>query len=111
MSQWAKTTFVIDSLPSESFEGYSNGDNWNGWACPFFNQETAERVLRASERNNYTWQYDEQADAFIVRSSDDPVDYEPEVFTATKVQIDEKSLMLYGIGAYSWIWEAAEPVG
>lgn len=109
MTQWAKTTFVIDSLPSESFEGYSNGDNWNGWACPFFDRATAERVLQASEQNNYTWQYDTEADAFIVRSTDDPEDNEPEVFGATKVQVDETKLTLYGIGAYSWIWEEGQP--
>lgn len=110
MTQWTKTTFVIDSLPSESFEGYSNGENWNGWACPFFDHATAERVLRASEQNNYTWQYDTQANAFIVRSTADPDDYEPEVFSATQAQVDDKAITLYGIGAYSWIWEEAEPI-
>lgn len=108
MNSLRKATFVIDSIPDVTFEGYTDGDTWNGWACPYFEKSEAERVLEASQANHYSWSYDSEQDAFIVRSEDDPEEYEPEVFGAVKRNVEDNGqVTVYGIGAYSWIWELA----
>lgn len=48
-----KTTFVIDSIPDAIFTGFTDGDDWNGWACPYFEKSEAECVLKASEANGF----------------------------------------------------------
>jgi len=106
MNNLRNATFVIESIPEETFQGYTDNDTWNGWACPYFKKSEAERVLRASEANRYIWSYDTQQDAFVVRSEDDPEDYEPEEFKAVKRTLEGGGeVTVYGIGAYSWIWE------
>lgn len=100
--------FVIDSIPGIHFEGYSAGDTWNGWACPYFEKAEAERVLKASEKNGYEWTYDPEADVYLVTCNDDPSEYEPERFSSTRRNAEDgKEIVVYGIGAYSWIWEKA----
>lgn len=110
MANWEKAQFSIDSIPSKTFEGYSNGDDWNGWACPFFEFETAQQILKLSEANGYSWSYEADNDTFAVRNSEDPADYSPEEFAGTKIQVDGHEFTVYGIGAYSWIWEVAETI-
>jgi hypothetical protein len=108
MNSLRKAVFVIDSIPDVIFEGYTDDDTWNGWACPYFEKSEAERVLQASQANHYVWSYDSERDAFIVRSEDDPEDYEPEVFEAAQRNVEDSGqVRVYGIGAYSWIWELA----
>ena len=55
MGTFVNSSFTIDSIPEQMFEGYSDGDTWNGWACPYFERMVAEKVLRASEANGYRW--------------------------------------------------------
>lgn len=100
-----KTRFCIDSLENETFEGFTDGSDWNGWACPYFTRQVAETVLKASEKNGYKYSYDEQNDAFVVTNIEDPEDYEPEVFAAVKLSVEGEEITTYGIGAYYWIWE------
>lgn len=97
--------FRMDALGNEVFEGFTDGSDWNGWACPFFVKAVAEKVLKASEKNGYLHSYDKEKDAFIVTNTEDPEDYEPEIFEATKITIDNEEVVVYPIGAYYWIWE------
>jgi hypothetical protein len=110
MGNWMNSNFSIDSILRQTFEGYTQGASWNGWACPYFERTIAERVLRASEANNYNWRYDSESDAFIVQSKDDPEDYDPEVFNGVKINIADMEIVVYGIGAFSWVWEEISTV-
>ena len=100
--------FRIDSLPDLVFDGFSDGDHWNGWACPYFSRQEAERVLKASTAIGFQWTFDEQQNAFSVRNINDPEDAEPESFEGIQMDINGKTQTLYGVGAYSWIWEFAD---
>lgn len=108
MSQYRRTRFVIDSLPGKSFEGVTDGSDWNGWACPRFERAEAERVLRASEPNGFAWTYDQASDQFVVTNESDDADSAPEVFRATTVRMNGERIKVYPVGAWSWIWEEAE---
>lgn len=37
-----KSKFQIDDGPI--YEGYTNGNHWNGWACPYFTREVADQI-------------------------------------------------------------------
>jgi hypothetical protein len=108
MPEFEKARFNIDAIPDTVFEGYSDGDTWNGFACPYFEKDVAEHVLRASVRNGYSWTYDADRDAFIVRSIQDPPDYEPEEFLGQSIMVNGQKITVYGIGAYFWIWGMVE---
>lgn len=98
--------FCMDAIEGE-FRGYTNGDSWNGWACPYFVRSVAEQVLIASELNGYRWTYDAARDVFSVRNEEDSADYETEEFAGLDITVGEQAMRVYAIGAYSWIWEIA----
>ena len=92
-----KSTFTIDSIPGQQFEGFTDGEDWNGWACPYFPFETAQKIVAAHDPK--TARYDEENDQFIFTVGD-----EEEVYPA----VSENDRKLYPIGNGSWIWEISE---
>lgn len=94
--------YLVDA--DEAFDGYTDGEVWNGFASPYFERAVAEQILKSSHKRGYRALYDQEQDAFIVSHSDDPTDYEPEVFGAQKILVDGKELNVYPVGAYSWTW-------
>lgn len=105
LREFKRACFSNDMLGNAYFDGYTDGDSWNGWACPYFTQDIAEAVLKASEKNGYIWSYDETAACFLVRHNEDPEDYEPEMFAGVKIQVEGHEIIAYAIGAYSWTWD------
>lgn|SRR5688572_24851672 len=103
--EFQRARFTIDSLPNRIFEGFTDGDTWNGWACPYFSRDVAESILQASENNGYSWTYDAKTGSFIVHHHDDPKDSEPELFNGVWINIDNESILVYAIGAYAWAWD------
>lgn len=102
--EFTSAQFFMDAIEGV-FEGFTNGDTWNGWARPYFEQSAAEQVLEASEANGYRWTFDDARDVFSVRRMEDPDDYGPEEFAGLDITVGEQSFRVYPIGAYSWIWE------
>lgn len=93
-----ETEFSIDTLGSKVFEGYTQGEEWNGWACPYFTFEQAEQVVKAhSEKGLKAW-YDPDTDAF---SFEIEASNEIDTFKAEEIE----GQRLYPIGASCWIWE------
>lgn len=39
-----KSKFQIEEGPI--YEGYTKGNHWNGWACPYFTKEVADQIAR-----------------------------------------------------------------
>jgi hypothetical protein len=100
------TRFKNDSLGFNSFEGYTKDESWNGWDCPYFAFEQAQKVLKVHNQlrriTNEAPQayYDSSTDSFIF-----PVDKEEcEIYTA----VIENNQKYYAIGAFVWIWEEVE---
>lgn len=100
------TNFKIESLGYETFEGFTKDEDWNGWDCPYFTFEQAQKVLKTyNTLRSVIGQkglayYDSAADGFIFPTNDED---EPEIFAAT-VENGEK---YYPVGAFCWIWEEA----
>lgn len=83
--------------------GYTEGILWNGWSTPYFEVDEAIKIME--EFNSYEPEhpimYVEANDTFIHKIADDEI----ELWKGKNYQTDEGIKHLYGIGAYSWVWE------
>ena len=89
-----KSKFQIEDGPI--YEGYTNGNHWNGWACPYFTRQIAEQIAREvnADAPYCTMHYDKVNDAFIYKANgDDECVY----------KANEKGL--YPIGNGDWRWD------
>lgn len=99
------TNFKIESLGYETFEGFTKDENWNGWDCPYFTFEQAQKVLKTYNmlrsligQKDLAY-YHSAADVFVFPTSEE----ESETFAA----IIENGQKYYPVGAFCWIWEEA----
>ena len=90
--------FSIDTLGDKVFEGFTNGEEWNGWACPYFTFEQAQRVVKAQTEMGLKAWYNTNADAFSFE-----VDASDEIDSFPAQEIEGKKL--YPVGTSCWIWE------
>ena len=98
-----QNVFVINDFEYPHI-GYTNGDRWNGWATPYF--EFAEALVIMAEYNidrpECPMTYNKITDTFYVAETE----YTSEcVWEGFDCQTEEGIKHLYGIGAYSWIWD------
>ncbi|MNB76602.1 hypothetical protein D3C75_232710 [compost metagenome] len=116
-----KTNFTIMEW-EQSFEGYTSGETWNGWACPYFTKEAGIKLCEYTRSGRY----DEVADWFVfaIEGQEDVVtdqvlldirnhpdvdlieDYE--VYKPEEINVNGESLKVYGIGYGWWIWDEVE---
>ncbi|WP_263788949.1 hypothetical protein [Salinibacter grassmerensis] len=96
--------FYPDVDPDTTFSGYTKGDTWNGWACPYFEKDVAEQVAehysqedQYDHEEEYWAEYIPEEDAFAFHNHEYE---EPREFGA--VAFDGHKL--YPIGAYCWTW-------
>lgn len=99
--------FGTDATPGP-YRGYTKGDDWNGWATPYFEFEVAIHVARDSSRLNDGTRvaYDEARDAFLYEDSAYPD--EPVSFEAMTIEVGGQEKRVYPVGTYYWTWEEAE---
>ena len=83
--------------------GYTRGDDWNGWATPFFEIDEALAIMEEFNKQNPDDQilYSEANDTFMRKVADDEID----LWRGKNYQTEDGVKHLYGIGAYSWTWE------
>lgn len=83
-----------------AFEGWSNGELWNGWEMPRFEAGVGVEILDFLGAEGA--RLDGKADAFVTVSQDG----EEEVWPAEATTImDGSRIKVYGLGAGSWTWE------
>lgn len=99
-----KAVFTIGEEP-KAYIGYTSGKLWNGWATPHFELAEAKRVAEGfNETAEFPMQYDEVYDQFYILDTDTT---DLETWKGEDVQTEEGIKHLYGIGAYSWVWDEA----
>jgi len=96
--------FFLDMFPDMTFRGYTSGDTWNGWACPLFPKDEADRIAEAFDGLEHPYDgsehraaYDEEGDTFVFY---EPTSDSYEAFRG----IDVEGTTLYPIGTYAWTW-------
>lgn len=99
---YEKTNFVINGVTDNEFEGYTNGELWNGWEKPYFEKRISDKILEVCKKyvddRSY---YDNKKDEYIIYSNDD----EPEIFVSEIIETSDGRKKVYGIGAGSWTWD------
>jgi hypothetical protein len=105
-----KKSFVMDALTPEGFigpfEGWTDGEFWNGWAMPFYDRDTASEVAKAVSLTGRKGSYDADRDAFDFQDPNNPDDVE--TFVGMEIETGSGSHHVYPIGSGSWIWEYGE---
>ena len=84
--------------------GYTEGYRWNGWATPYF--ELAEAFVIMEEFNScdpeFPMIYNKETDTFSVEEMGG---FDGDSWKGNDCQTEEGIKHLYGIGAYSWMWD------
>lgn len=122
---FSRETFQIAGA-KETFMGWTNGEDWNGWAKPHFEFVEAQRLMKWQSAQNTPGGrsdtilalrpdlpapapaeagkegFDETRDAFVTMSQDGKEELWPAEFITVT---DGTRLKTYPIGAGSWIWD------
>lgn len=97
-----KAVFTIGGF-DYAYIGYTSGRRWNGWATPYFEFDEALEVM--GDYNFYAEnpiEYDEVYDQFYIL---DIATGELEQWAGKDYETEDGIKHLYGIGAYSWVWD------
>ncbi|MFD1676033.1 hypothetical protein [Alicyclobacillus fodiniaquatilis] len=100
------TTFMIDGVEG-TFAGFSDGDTWNGFACPYFPKEQADKFVLAynedADTTDCTSGFEEERDLYWFETvGGEP--YSREEFEGMDIEVDGEKVHVYPIGASAWIW-------
>lgn len=89
-----KGLFSLDAIEGKKFPGYTFGDDWNGWATPYFEKPEANLIMEAlgGTYNDGKYLFDDGYDGFD--------EYEKQTIETVDGPKD-----VYAIGAYSWTWD------
>ena len=102
--RFEKAIFVLDAFEDEQFEGYTRGETWNGFACPYFPFESAQHLMNVLSAVGQVAFYDEENDQFVCAEEDYQDD--PDRYEAVMVKELGK---LYPVGSFAWTWEKMQP--
>lgn len=103
-----KSYFSIDSQFGEIFEGYTNGNTWNGHACPYFTFEQAKRFAESfNKQADLFSKYDEKTKGFKFWT--DGYEDDPDIFLPQTEVVEGKETNLYAFGG-SWTWSEVKNV-
>ncbi len=85
-----------------TYEGFTSGQHWNGWECPSFEKDVAQKllndVIKANEYGKVS--FDEKKDTFFLENDGD----DTEDWQGFDIKTDEGIKHVYGIGSHSWVW-------
>lgn len=100
-----ESKFFIENEPETKFVGYTTGEKWKLYDCPYFEKEVIEQIFR--EGNYIVWGYNPDKDCFIyyfpeeiLKSNQDiPILY------GTDIRTIEGFKHVYQLGAGEWVWQ------
>ena len=98
-----KKVFTIGNYEN-AYVGYTDGSTWNGWATPYFTYLTALEVMYDYNEDvgEEIMKYNPIYDHFYILDKESG---ELEVWKGKQYVTEEGIVCLYGIGAYSWVWD------
>ena len=90
--------FTIDSM-EVSFFGYTFGELWNGWACPYFAKESVLNIIKHMSNGMDT--------TISIVNNVVIVDIEGEVSKIEIETIDTEvgQKQVYNFGLLGWVWD------
>lgn len=99
--------FQFDDIGDEHWAGYTFGEVWNGWECPYFELEEVKSIIEWYRKDGYdSIRYDEAQDSVIVEDDDGLI----EKFTGQDITLMDGSVVhVYPLGAFGWCWDLYVP--
>ena len=98
--EFKKAVFFIDDI-SENRKGFTCGQYWNGWECPYFEKEESADIINSVLGYRGSAHFDESEDSFHVQLEEGD---EPEIFKGLDIVVISEIKHVYPIGAFSWCW-------
>lgn len=109
--------FFIPDVESEydGYKGYTFEENWNGWKCPSFEKEEADKILEDFNNESMLGDqglYDEKLDVYKFSVNGEPIkgqsDEDLSIYEAKMTDTVDGKKKLYSIGSFEWTWEEKE---
>ena len=100
---WRKGRFGFDSEAEYPYVGYTSGQRWNGWECPWFELDEAQQIV--ADCSHAGSKYNPDKDCFEQR---DYADDEVYALPAQSILVDGKYIRVY-IVVDEWCWEEWVP--
>lgn len=98
-----KTKFCIEGQPE--WKGYHYpAVKWNGWACPYFTEETARQIsdwYNSHPEKNVKCKWIGSELSIIFTNEDNA---EPEVYRPVNIQYEGKTIEVWPVGSHYWAW-------
>lgn len=96
--------FTIEGY-DRNFTGYSNEkDNWNGWACPYFELEDALEVLETMEGVRFHHHRKLSDGGHVLCWLDD--DEEMHILESEVIETSSgEEVEVFGVGVCQWCWQ------
>jgi hypothetical protein len=110
--EYTEAEFVVDGL-NEKFAGYTNGQTWNGFACPAFEEDEADKIIAAltepdpGSGNGSGKIFSKSADSIIIFEEEYPE--EPLVFNCELIETLTGTKRVFALGSHVWTWQQCEP--
>lgn len=103
---YRKGFFIMDDM-TNPVEGWTTGENWNGFATPLFEKEVADQIARLATWSAYIEEYD-----MYVYSDAHPLDADDNQYVRFArgidvTTVDGRTVHVYPIGE-SWTWREVE---
>lgn len=95
------TSFAIDFLEGETFNGYTRDEDWNGFACPYFSFAQGQKLVEAWRRGGWSARYEVETDSFVFEMQSGGGETDCESYSGSEVE----GAKVYPIGAFNWIWD------
>jgi len=95
--------FTLDFLFDEgkSIDGMTYGQTWNGWECPYFTPENAEKILSYFTEGYLTYNAEKDVYQHDGYGDGKEIDiFEPVIIDGQKY---------YSIGGFNWCWWTPKP--
>ena len=106
-----RARFRLEPLSEAIFEGCSDGRKWNGWACPVFAKDQADKIVEAWHALGYKADYEQSDDVYRFAPIDQLADPNPDLADEEVAEhfgaIIVDGMNLYRIGTAAWVWEEA----
>lgn len=102
-----KAVKISVSLEEAIYHGYTFGETWNGFECPYFEKAEADRMVAdfriAGWPEQSIGRYNAVTDAYEFTSDGETDTYEAEI-----IQTEDGEKKVYPLGAYCWVWQRVE---
>ena len=92
---------------TEYYEGYHiKGENWNGWAMPYFEKRIAELIKHNFSSRNFQIVYDKYTDCYIFKTIENDKVIQTDIAEEKVINTKDGEKQLYDFGSIGWTWDS-----